>query len=594
MHLRSFLLFLSSLLFALSSVGQQRISAPAKQAVDSLYIRYAKEMKKGGISIALVDTDGIIYSQGYGFANQEELLPVTDSTIFGIGSISKSFTVLSILQLQNSGKLKTSESIKTYLPDLKIKNYDGSENKLLINDIMAHTSGLQGEVLNGFFCDLPPAQSSIIPELNKQMCAAPSGYQFAYSNIGYGLLGETIQRLSGESYARYLDAHILGPLGMTSTFVDREDPRNAKAALTYIGGKMYRDANIRDEAAGMIRSTAVDMAKYVKALLRASVGKNEGVISYEMITSMSANQQPDIQLKSVGPQFWGWGLYTYQLRNKKDSSEARLVGHAGDTFGYHSNIAFIPELGLGVVILTNNPAAASSRNTLGLINTYLKAEGRQKYQMEYPKVPVRNSPMSADMDTAIRGTYFINDALFKFDQKQRLVGKQGPAKVVFSRIHPDSSLYTVKAKLFGFIGIKVKDQCFRFEEKNGSVYFKGIALKNYMEDYVAKKETAGAALPDTWRNALGAYSISGDFFKCNGCPALNFEKLLSVKLTEQDGFLRFEMIFSEPKEVSAMYLKPLHASAALSVGVGRGTGNTLLLEPDGALYFSGLRFSKVK
>ncbi len=570
----------------------QRISSAAKNRIDSLYTKYAESLKKGGIAIAIVDTSGIIYSQGYGFADQEANIPVTTNTIFGIGSITKSFTAISILQLQKQGKLDVNASVKKYIPELTIKNYNGSENPLYVHRLLAHTSGLQGEVLNGFFCDSPPPQAYIIDELNKQFCAAEDNYQFAYSNAGYGLLGETIQRLSKLSYADYLEKNIFNPLGMNSSFMHRSDPRHKDAAKTYVNGKMYVDPFIRDEAAGMIRSNADDMAKYVIALLNSARGSDNSSFDAEMIRQMSMNHHDNLTLARISSEYWGWGLYANKLESSKDSTEATWVGHAGDTFGYHASMGFIPEQGIGVIILMNSANVPAARSTLSLMNEYLKANSKSTFKVKHPsKLNVKNRFADAEYNESIKGVYFMGEVPMKMDSKLRLIGKQGGAKIVFQRIHPDSTMYTVKAKLLGFIGFKIKGQLFHFEVTNGKTYLKGINEKTASEEYISVNQKP-RDIPKTWEQAFGDYTLASEFFSCKDCPELNFDKLESVKLEEKDGFLFFQMKFSNSKESANKYMIPLDDSRAISTGIGRGTGDSFILLPNGNLYFSGFEFKK--
>ena len=593
MQILKFFLFGLFLLSFQDSFGQQneRITPKAKSRIDSLYTKYAASMKKGGVAIAIVDTAGIVYSRGYGFADFDAQIPATDTTIFGIGSISKSFTAISILQLQKQGKLNVNESVKKYIPELTIKNSDGSENPLYISSLLAHISGLQGEILNGFFCDNPPPQASIIPELNKQYCAAADNYQFAYSNAGYGLLGETIQRISNLSYSNYLQKNILSPLGMNSTFISPSDPRHKNAAKTYIKGKSYVDAFIRDEAAGMIRSNVIDMGKYVTALLNAARGLDNKAFDAEMIRLMSTSRHDDLLLSRISSEYWGWGLYADKLTCKTDSTEATWVGHAGDTFGYHATMGFIPELGVGVIILTNTAEVSSARSTLSLMNEYLKANSKKTYSITPPKFELKNEYADASYNESIKGVYFMGDIPLKMDSKLRMVGKQGPAKLVFQRVHPDSTLYTVKAKLLGFIGIKVRDQYFRFENLNGNTYLKGINSKAKSEEFISINQRP-TAIPQTWKNAMGTYSLASDFFSCKECPELNFDKFESVELLEKDGFILFKLRFEDKKETLDKYMIALDDTYAKSTGIGRGTGDTFKLLPNGNLYYSGFEFKK--
>lgn len=177
------------------SQTHNKISARTKKVLDSTYTSIIKKYKAVGLSMAIVDSGQIVYSMGYGFSDKENQTPATDSTIYRIGSCSKSFTSLSILQLHEKNKLNIEHSVKQYLPELKIESRFNDNNQIFIKDMMCHVSGLPCDVTNGFFCDAPPDMNWLIAELNKQTTISPRRYKHAYSNSAYGLLGEVIARL---------------------------------------------------------------------------------------------------------------------------------------------------------------------------------------------------------------------------------------------------------------------------------------------------------------------------------------------------------------------------------------------------------------
>lgn len=157
---------------------------------------------------------------GYGFSDVEKVLPASDETVYRIGYTTKVFTSLAVMQLHEKGEINYQNSVTEYIPELDMPNRFGDQNRLRIDHIMAHTAGLPSDVLNGFFCLNPPEQSWIISHLNLQHIIAPEGYAMAYSNAGYGLLGELIERRSGLSYDDYLTDNIFSPLGMNASYVN--------------------------------------------------------------------------------------------------------------------------------------------------------------------------------------------------------------------------------------------------------------------------------------------------------------------------------------------------------------------------------------
>ena len=202
MKLQSFIILTSYLFSFFTATSQINIlSETVKNSIDSTYTSLIKKNKVIGTSIAIVDNGEIVFANGYGFSDLKNEIKADANTIYGIGSITKSFTALSIMQLQEEKKLKVTNSIKDYLHELAIENPFNDGNQIYINDILSHTSGLPSDVSNGFFVDNPPSISWLIKELNKQRMISPRQYKFAYSNAGYGLLGELITRVHGITYA---------------------------------------------------------------------------------------------------------------------------------------------------------------------------------------------------------------------------------------------------------------------------------------------------------------------------------------------------------------------------------------------------------
>ena len=193
MKLKSVILLAFCFLISYTGIAQRqfnKISEDLKAKIDSTYTSLLKKNKVTGTSIAIVDNGEIVYATGYGFSDLENDKKAGANTIYGIGSMTKTFTALSVMQLQEQEKLKVTNSIKDYLVDLDIENPFNDGNQIYINDILSHTSGLPSDLLNGFFVDNPPSISWVIKKLNKQRMISPRQYTWAYSNVGYGLLGE--------------------------------------------------------------------------------------------------------------------------------------------------------------------------------------------------------------------------------------------------------------------------------------------------------------------------------------------------------------------------------------------------------------------
>jgi len=455
-----------------SAQTHNQVSARTKKYLDSTYSALIKKHKAVGLSLAVVDSGKIVYSMGYGFSDRENKIPANDKTIYRIGSCTKSFTALSILQLQEKNKLNIEHSVRQYLPELQIESRFKDNNQIFIKDMLTHVSGLPSDVSNGFFCDAPPDMNWLISELNKQTTISPKRYKHAYSNSAYGILGEVISRLGNSTYSQYVKQNIFLPLAMNSTYIHEDTSLSKNLAKAYLNNKLIKEPLIRDQAAGLIHSNVLDMSNYLIMFLNKGEFNKKYLLSADGIDDMTKNQIGDITLPENDA--WGYGLYSKpaQIKRGADSSILNIIQHAGDTYAFHADFAFVPELQTGVVVLTNSDRGAAIRSASKLLKAYLKVSKGIELKINYKQSIDSMNKFSNKItctSNEIKGNYNFNAFLIKVDNTKKIKFKQGPAKVVFQRKSEDSTRYSVKAILFGIIPIKVKDQEFTFEKKEGKV-----------------------------------------------------------------------------------------------------------------------------
>jgi len=577
------------------SLGQTnvKISLTTKKYIDSLMLSRLQKNKVVGASIAIVDNGQIVYSSGYGYSNREAKLLATDSTIYRIGSCSKAFTALSIMQLQDKGVLKVGESIKTYLPDFTMSSHFNDDNKFYIGDILAHTSGLPGDVMNGFFCDSPPTISWLIRQLNYHTTAAPRLKIRAYSNIGYGMLGEVIARVSKTSYSTYLKEAIFNPLGMGMSYVEDDPTLNRFFSKAYYENKSIKEPLIRDQAAGLIHSNVLDMANFLNCLIGGGKINSTRIVSSEGISEMMKNQTANTLLSKEDD--WGFGLYASHalIKSKSDPSDSLVVRfseHGGDTYAYHADFCFNQELGIGAVILTNTDNGAYIADSKALVKWYLENEKNKTVKLRY-KVKKDGISFKNASESELPGIYPVANILVRVTDPEIIRFKQGPVKVKLYKKEKSDSVYLAKAKLFGIISIKMKDVGFKFEAIENQTYLKQINTQTQRGSYIAVK-TEFPLVTNNWKERLGKYDVLEPYFKCEKC-VLADPTGLTLKLTLENEILKVETNGKSPYG-SNVYLLPISSAQAVTTGIGRGTGETLYMLPNGNLSFMGFEFTKKK
>ena len=318
-----------------------------------------------GMTIAMVDAEnGFTWTEGFGFADTD--VPVDEYTLFGLGSISKSFTAVAVMQLAEAGVIDLDEPVVTYLPDFRVPadliTGDGDYRNITPRMLLSHASGMQSDWIPGFMTTggyYPAYMDDFLDLITALPLGTPEGAAFSYSNAGYTVLGALVAAMTGDDgyfdgYAGYARDHILTPLGMDSTTFLLEEQH-----LPYLA-KPYIDAATQDEfiymntlSAGGLYSNAHDMARFMHAILNNGAYEDEGsrVLSPNSVKQMMTLQDfhfqeaPDI----MGDMRLGMGFY-----QTTGLDGFAYMGHGGNLIHYHSFMAFDPDSGLGVLASVNS------------------------------------------------------------------------------------------------------------------------------------------------------------------------------------------------------------------------------------------------
>ena len=326
--------------------------------------------KLPGVAAALVKDDQIIWSCGFGYRSLENSTPATPSSLYCIGSVSKSFTSLAVLQLAEQGKLSLTDPVDKYL-DFDLKPFG---EKILIWHFLSHTSGIPAlayaeAVIHAAMGEeeywIPAASANDLLTFMQDAgdwAESKPGERWFYLNEGYELLGAIIEKVSGLKYEDYVEKHILGPLGMkNSSFKKEVVEKNPDFATPYIvtaDGKRlpttYPYGSV--SAAGGLISSPEDMAKVISMYLNWGKTPSGQLLSRESLQDMQTPRIPTPHLENP------FGSYDYALGLGvlPDFLGNKLVGHSGSVGSATAYMGFIPEKKLGVVVLTNGSGYSTS------------------------------------------------------------------------------------------------------------------------------------------------------------------------------------------------------------------------------------------
>ena len=312
---------------------------------------------------ALISVNGNTeYSYCTGKANIELDVPIKLEHKFRIGSLTKQFTAIGIMILEERGKLSLSDSIQKYIPNFPVKKYT-----ITIEHLLTHTSGIKSytvpEIMNEKFMRLYHHPDSLVKSFSGFPLEFEPGSKFSYSNSGYHLLGLIIENVSGMSYASFIQKEIFDKAGMKNSRTDshQEIIKNRISGYDpFIGpvNAQFIDMSI-PYSAGNILSTVSDLNLWYKALFSYEIVKKETLIRAHTPYTLSSGK-----ISSYG---FGWGVDTLQGQP--------VITHSGGIPGFLSNAIYFTEQGLLTIVLSNctcNPPQVPSRKIAELaITEYL-------------------------------------------------------------------------------------------------------------------------------------------------------------------------------------------------------------------------------
>ena len=356
-----------------------------EQKLDELIKNTLTTFDVPGMSVGVVKDGAVIYSKGFGVRSLNTKLPMTDQTLVGIASNSKGFTCVALAILADEGKLSWDDKVTKHIPDFQM--YDPYVTReITIKDLVTHRAGLglgKGDLM--FF---PEGGAYSVNDIVHNVRYLKPEHSFRtdleYNNVMFIVAGEIISRVSGKSWAEFVESRILKPMGMNSSFGSYSRAKAAQVpniidAHAPVDGKAIavpHDWNETANAAGGIMSSIEDMNIWAKGLLNGFLTKDgKKLVSDKQIQQLWQIQQPSpIALKnSYDSSFYGYGLGWFL----SDVKGHKQVQHTGGLIGTVTQFTLIPDLNLGIVVLTNQQSGAAFNTITNTIkDSYLDVEER--------------------------------------------------------------------------------------------------------------------------------------------------------------------------------------------------------------------------
>jgi CubicO group peptidase (beta-lactamase class C family) len=342
--------------------AQATPSSGEERRVDSLFAAYASG-NTPGVAVAVVRDGRKLMSKGYGLASLEHRTPITSTTVFDVASVSKQFTGLAIAMLVGQGRIKLTDDIHKYIPELGDVGHT-----ITIEHLVHHTSGLRdwpGSLsLAGWRMDDVVSFDQILDmAYHQRSLNFVPGAEYTYSNTGYNLLAKLVERVTGQSFRAWTDEHLFRPLGMTSTrFRDDHTWVVPNRAFGYAraGDSSYSAVtnNLTALGSSSLFTTVDDLAKWVMNFDDPKVG---GAAAMALTRTRG-------KLNDGSAIPYAFGIVNGEYRGQP------MVNHSGSWASFATFVLHFPTQHFGVIVLANTGTVNAGRAAYDIADIYLAKE----------------------------------------------------------------------------------------------------------------------------------------------------------------------------------------------------------------------------
>ncbi|MBQ9761866.1 MAG: beta-lactamase family protein [Oscillospiraceae bacterium] len=533
-----------------------------------------------GANVALYDSERIVYSYNYGYANKEQQMKSTNDSLYMIGSNTKVLTAVCIMKLMENGDLSLDDDIRKFIPEFEVKSTFSYE-KITIGNLLMHRSGLLCDLYNMSY-DQSGDFREVISHLKNTYLIASPGTMFAYSNVGYTVLGVVIERASGMPYQQFVQKTIAQPLGIGIHFLQTEEQRERYAktiSLCY-----NRKGETVTDPLGTIlpagSNTYMSMADFVK-FGQIFLKKDGTILKKDTLDLMETLECPE----DIDRELWNAGYGLLHHLNHYGENVGKIIGHGGDTFYHHSAFEYIPGHNVGIMVFTNNEQGANARGEIvsKVLHTYLESMG-----IATATYPMVFNHVSGNCDECV-GKYATPLGIFDIRKgsESNLTTKLYGLRIALKRCE-DGFWQLWPKSILSHLPL-IKQQISRMRIK--FAWYSGkkvLVLESRYPDNVNQTIVGGVleetSVPESFKKACGSYELVNERLKAvKGSCLLRVEKgILVLKVRILGGTME-------------LALNAVGDNLAFVQGFGRNTGNDVILtDCNGAksLVWCGLHFQK--
>ena len=547
----------------------------SSSAMRELYDTIDKEMKLKnitGLSIAVADSEQILFSEGFGLSNRKGRQTFSDETVSNTGSVSKLITATAIMKLAEIGKIDLDAPVSAYIPEFNPRESDEFKNPVTVRMLLNHESGLESDGFYDFYLgyeksdDAQHSYRRAVDAVNQSGMVREPYTIFSYCNMGYSLLGVILERIQGPDFQTAVEELVFKPVGMNdSTFIIDQIPAS-RMARGYSAGKDVSIPYIRDMPAGSLNTCAKDMGYFLRNIL--STYKNDtGILEketlLEMFTPSNGSVSNDLDFK-IG---LGWWIVDLDVLPGE-----YILGHGGDLPPFHSLLAVLPERDLAVFIMVNSVDGVGSFSLTDIL-----AQAVRTFSEEKKQSPVKPSPadspvvaVSEAAKTELPGFYASSSGLAEIKTQGNELKIYAFNRWLDLYSHEDGTM-SLGMKILGLIPIKLPifdEISITTEQINGNQAI-NLRLQGILVSPCIRIEPV--PVNPAWLDRTGEYvSVHSEIMPQYSGFKIEFDRksgFLCLCAESADGWSRFPLQSQSTTEARLM-------------GIGRGLGGKILVETD--------------
>ena len=489
-------------LMSLGSVSTQ-ISFAADPSTDPKYeapiaglkAAVEEELKLGivgGVSIALINDQQIVYADGFGHADTQRKIPATAQTVYRAGSISKLFTAIAAMQLVEQGKIELDKPVQDFDPDFRIVVPFEEARPITLRQLMCHRAGMIRESpVGGYLDDREPTLAATVASVAQCVLVNPPNTKTRYSNVGPTIVGHTVEIVSGTKFEGHVQQHIFDVVGMPNSGWRLRGPLSEHMSAGYMrvaqpDGSFRRITAPQFELgtvpAGNLYTSVEDLARFVTFLLAEGGAGERRLLQAETLREMF---RPQLTGDSTG---FGLG---FSVGNYRDHTTAQ---HMGAVYGFTTSMVVLPREKVGAVVFTNEDIAVGSVQRLMAAALDAVLEG--KTGEKPPEKPDTVELESAELDQ-LTGDYESQSYWAEISVQG------GKLKAVISG--QPIELAATSETSFRASGRFVHDAPVTFERDGNGKVMGFTALRQKFQRVNSQKPSAP---PSAWNEFVGSYGPS--------------------------------------------------------------------------------------